>query len=269
VTPEVTLISNEFFLRRSNTLKFLDELEKTVDSSAKSIYTPPGLSVPEIKEMLGQAGVHSLPDELAVVMAKSKNGAALFRGITQKCLVLPPFPIREKATFSGYAAQPLQLLLKSDYKIGIILIHLGSYAIGVCQGEKIITSKVGTGLVHGRHKKGGSSQQRFQRHRQNQIQEFLDRVCGHVLERLEPEARHLDYVVYGGPRQTILQLQKRCPLLISFEDRTLPLLEVPSPRQKILETTVHRIWSSRVIEWQENPERELPAQPTAQPEPAD
>lgn len=233
--------------------EFLDGLEKTADPMAVSIYLPPGLSLPEIEDLLGKAtAAQSLPGEMAQMVANSRNGAALFWGSMRKCLVLPPFPIKEKTIFASYLTESLHRLINSDFRIGLILVHLGAYAIGICQGEKLITSKVGTGLIHGRHKKGGSSQQRFQRRRQKQVQEFLDRVCAHVRERFEPEAQLLDYVVYGGPRHTILLLQKRCPFLESFEERVLPSLDVPSPRQNVLETTVGRIWSSGIIEWQED-----------------
>ncbi len=232
-------------------LVFLNELEETADSGAASLYMLPGLSVPEIEDLLAKIGVQSIPGELTEMAANSKNGAVLFWGSTRKYLVLPPFPFREKAMFAGCITEPLRQLLDGNFKIGLILVHLGTYAIGICQGEKLVTSKVGTGLVHGRHKKGGSSQQRFQRRRQKQVQEFLDRVCIHVLEQLEPYAQELNYIVYGGPRQTILLLQKRCAFLKSFEDRVLPLLDVPSLRQKVLETAVDRIWSSSIIEWQE------------------
>ena len=232
-------------------LVFLNELEETVDSGAASLYMLPGLSVPEIEDLLAKIRAQSIPGELTEMAANSKNGAVLFWGSTRKYLVLPPFPFREKTMFAGCITEPLRQLLDSSFKIGLILVHLGTYAIGVCQGEELITSKVGTGLVHGRHKKGGSSQQRFQRRRQKQIQEFLDRVCIHVLEQLEPYAQELNYIVYGGPRHTVLLLQKRCAFLKSFEDRVLPLLDVPSLRQKVLETAVGRIWSSCIIEWQE------------------
>ena len=232
-------------------LVFLNELEETVDSGAASLYMLPGLSVPEIEDLLAKIRAQSIPGELTEMAANSKSGAVLFWGSTRKYLVLPPFPFREKTMFAGCITEPLRQLLDSSVKIGLILVHLGTYAIGVCQGDELITSKVGTGLVHGRHKKGGSSQQRFQRRRQKQVREFLDRVCIHVLEQLEPYAQELNYIVYGGPRHTVLLLQKRCAFLQSFEDRVLPLLDVPSLRQKVLETAVGRIWSSCIIEWQQ------------------
>ena len=247
----MTLVSRKFFLRRSKMPEFLNELEETTDPIAMSVYMPPDLSIPEIEDLIGKAGAQAILGELSQLVANSRTGAVLFWGSVRKCVVLPPFPFRDKTIFADYVAKPLRLLLNSDFRIGLILVHLGSYAVGVCEGEKLITSKVGTGLVHGRNKKGGSSQQRFQRHRQNQIQKFLDRVCVHVLEQLEPHAQLLNYIAYGGPRHTILLLQKRCPFLKSFEDRVLPLLDVPSLRQKVLETAVGRLWASCIIEWQE------------------
>jgi peptide subunit release factor 1 (eRF1) len=231
--------------------QFLNGIEETAATDAISVYMPPGLSLPEIEALLPKTGVQSVTDELSQLEAGSKNGAALFWGSMRKCLVLPPFPFGDKAVLAGYATEPLRIMLNSDFMLGLVLVHLGSYAVGLCQGEKLISSKVGTGLVHGRHKKGGSSQQRFQRRRENQVREFLDRVCVHVLEQLEPHRQLLNYIAYGGPRQTILLLQKRCPFLQSLEDRVLPLLDVPSLRQKVLETAVVRVWSSCIIEWQE------------------
>ena len=201
-------------------LGFLDEIEQTPDPGAISVYIPPGFSAPEIEDSLQKGKARAVPDELSQLASSSKTGAVLFCGDMRKCLVLPPFPLSEKTTFGGYVTEPFRLLLTTDFMIG-------------------------------RHKKGGSSQQRFQRHRENQVREFLDRVCLHIREQLEPHAQTVNYIAYGGPRQTVLLLQKRCPFLQSFEDRVLPLLDVPSLGQRVLETAMGRIWSSCIIDWQE------------------
>ncbi|UCG54794.1 MAG: hypothetical protein JSV32_00825 [Dehalococcoidia bacterium] len=243
--------STKFFLRRSRMLDFLNEIERTPDLDAISVYMPPGFSTPEIEDLLQKGGINSIPGELGQLASSAKNGSVLFWGNIRKCLVLPPFPLCDRIIFSGYAVDPLRPMLRKDFMIGLVLLHLGSYAVGICQGEKLISSKVGTGLIHGRHKKGGSSQQRFQRRREHQVQEFLDRVCLHAKEQIEPHAQLVDYIVYGGPSQTVLLLQKRCPFLQSLEDRVLPLLDVTSLRQRVLETAVGRIWSSCIVDWQE------------------
>jgi hypothetical protein len=232
-------------------LEFLSELENT-DDAANTIYLPPGLSVREISDILqGVAGKVVVPEALQEMIVHSRTGGVVFWGSARKCLVFPPFPIEKQAVFSGFVTKPLKELLEVDYAIGLVLVHLGAYAVGLSRGEQLVSSKVGTGLVHGRHKKGGSSQQRFQRRREKQATEFLDRVCLHAREHLESQAGNIDYMVYGGPRQTVMQLQKRCPFLSSFEDRLLPPLDVPDPKREILEKAVGRVWSSWVAEWRE------------------
>jgi hypothetical protein len=149
--------------------------------------------------------------------------------------------------------KPLVDTLRKDHIIALVLVRLGSFGIGVYRGEKRLSSKVGTGLVHGRHRQGGSSAHRFERHRDKQIESFLTRVCRHAREQLEPYVKYLDYIVYGGARTTILLLQKQCPLLGNLRTPALPpLLDIPEPRQAVLETAIDRVWSSTVFKWRED-----------------
>jgi hypothetical protein len=184
----------------------------------------------------------------------SRTGACLYWGAVKR-LVLPPFPLANSAILAGYDTAPMISLLQQDRRIGLVLVRLGAYAIGVCNGEVLVESKVGTGLVHGRHRQGGSSAQRFRRHREKQIEQFLIRVRERVQEHLGPYLDSLDHAIYGGAWTTIELLQKRCPCLAQLENRTLPpLLDIPDPRQSVLESVVRRIWSSRVVEWYEEDE---------------
>ena len=244
------LASRRFFLSRTKMLGFLDELEAS-DGTARSLYIPSKLSHLEVegslKEVLETPDIAANMTELAV---SSATGAVIFWGPSRKCLISPPFPITEKYFAQGYAVEPLRALLRHDFSVALILVRLGAYAVGLCRGENLIASKVGTGLVHARHKKGGSSQQRFQRHREKQIESFRNRVCCHIEEKLESQVGTLEYLVYGGARTTILSLRKRCSFLQQFDNRTLaPLLDIPDPRQAVLETAVGRVWSSNLVEW--------------------
>lgn len=242
----------KYYLRRSKMAAFLEELENTAGNNAVTVYLPPGLENTEINGLLEKAGISEpASEEISREAAASAGGSAIFWCRERRCLVRPPFPLEEKVILAGCDAGPLRRLLDRDWLTGLVLVHLGSYAVGICRGETLLDGKVGTGLVHGRHKKGGSSQGRFQRRRQNQADEFLDRVCRHAREKLEPRVKELEYIAYGGPRQTVMSLQKRCPFLTSLKARALPPLEVPEIRQKVLETAVIRVWSSIIIEWPE------------------
>jgi hypothetical protein len=246
------LLSKRFRLGRSKMLDFLDELAST-ERKAVSVYLPQGTSRDRAEDVLGKvfaAGV--VPTGVADAIVGSAVGAAFFWSPTQAYLVLPPFPIAEEYVTNSYDAEPLRSLLGRDFVIALVLIRLGAYSIGICRGTELKDSKTGTGLVHARHKKGGSSQARFARHREKQIEQFLIRVCGHVREHIEPHARSLDYLVYGGARTTILLLRKQCPFLSQFDDRILRmLLDIPDPRKPVLEKCVSTVWSADVIEWRE------------------
>jgi len=247
------LVSRQFFLSRLRMITFLTELEAT-SGPAESLYIPSGLPLQEVGNLLEKAlDPSAIPPELAELAAASKTGAVIFGGSFQTRLIVPPFPIRAEYFERGYVVEPLCSLLKRNFRVALILIRLGAYAIGLSDGESLVTSKVGTGLIHGRHKKGGSSQQRFRRHREKQIEYFLTRVCGHIQEHLTSHASTLDFTVYGGAQTTILLLQKQCPFLAKLEGEILPpLLDIPEPRQAVLEKAARRVWSSSVIEWRDD-----------------
>lgn len=250
----MTLLSRRRVFSRAKMLDFLDELAKTPCNEARSLYLPPRLPHAEIENSLKELPVQQdISPELTELASSSKTGAVLFWSPEVRYLVLPPFPITESTSFRGFSTEPLHSLLKRNYRIALVLVRLGAYAVGTCEGEKIVSSKVGTGLIHGRHKKGGSSAHRFERHRDKQIEYFLTRVCQHAREHLEPHEKALDYIVYGGAWTTIQLLQKQCSFLGRLDKHTLPpLLDIPEPRQAVLATAISRVWSSTVMEWRED-----------------
>jgi hypothetical protein len=70
-----------------------------------------------------------------------------------------PFPPFERTGDSGFAA--LVEHAARQRTVGVLLVRLGGHAAGVFEGTDLVDSKVGRRNVHGRHKKGGSSQKRF------------------------------------------------------------------------------------------------------------
>ncbi len=240
-------------INRLKLLRLLDQLE-AASGSALSLYVPPGVPVPEIEKMLDIASVgEEVLTDVSKLFSRSTTGAVLFWGEQGKYLVLPPFPIAEKLFSSGYDVEPLRSLLQREFIVALILLRLGAYAIGVFRGEQLLSSKVGTGHIHSRHKKGGASQRRFERGREKQVENFFERVCSRVRERLEPYVGQLDYVVYGGERYTLLSFCKQCQFLRAIDDRTLrSSVNVREPRQATLEAAIDEVWSSEVIQWQGN-----------------
>ncbi|MHB8104499.1 MAG: Vms1/Ankzf1 family peptidyl-tRNA hydrolase [Dehalococcoidales bacterium] len=241
-------------LNRVKTVDFLEKLTAEHGQTCRALYLPPNLSLGETESLIKEIQANpEITAKLREITVPSPSGAAIIRKGEQKYLIIPPCPIKEKNVVQSLDTAPLLSLIRHDYIIGIVLVRLGSYAIGVSHGDKLISSKVGTGLVHGRHRQCGSSAHRFERHRDKQIESFLIRVCGHIREQFEPYEKSLDYIVYGGARTTILMAQKYCPWLEKLAKPTLPpLLDIPEPRQPILEAAVSRIWSSTIYEFSDD-----------------
>ncbi|MBN1643619.1 MAG: hypothetical protein JW856_02200 [Dehalococcoidales bacterium] len=241
-----------FKLTRQKTIALLQQLEAE-GNPATTIYLPAGMPMADIETLFKKSPVtQTVPPDIVKSASGSLTGSALFLGTSQKYLVSPPFPLKENYITDGYDIGPLSSLLARDFTIGIILVRLGSYSIGICRGEKLLEHNTGTGLVHGRHRQGGSSAARFQRRRQDQTHHFLKRAGEHIEERFGPYAKKFDFLVYGGARTTIDQLKKQRPFLQQFENRLLPpLLEIPDPRLNVLEKAVIGIWSSKITKWQE------------------
>jgi hypothetical protein len=252
------LISRQYRLNRLKTLDLLNGLE-TAGVQAVSIYAPRGLPEADTRELVDNAlPTQNIPPDTFEMVAASPTGSVVFWGPSRKLLVQPPFPLKERFVSIDIDTEPLRSLLESSTTVGMVLVRLGAFAIGVCQGEQLVTSKTGTGLVHGRHRKGGSSQRRFERRRENQAREFLERVCVHARQQLEPYVKDIDHLIYGGARTTIHSLKKQCPFLSQFEDRTLPpRLNIQRPRRSVLEEAVTDVWSSTITEWHDKEASEI------------
>ncbi len=246
------LTATRYKLNKVRMLHLLEEL-KANSIEIASLCIPPKSSKLNIEGLMETIlDLKSLPEDVSSSMVESPTGAILFWGPHHRYLVMPPFPLRQEKASNVCEIEPLHTLLHREFMVGLILVRLGAYGIGVVQGEKLLTSKVGTGLVHARHRQGGSSSHRFERHREKQMETFFTRVCGHVREQLEPYERQLEYVLYGGVRETLLDFRKQCHFLHQFDNRTLDLLlNIREPKQSGLIEAIKESWSSRVIQWDE------------------
>jgi peptide subunit release factor 1 (eRF1) len=192
------------------------------------------------------------PEGISQAISDSPTGATLFWGNTQRYLVMPPFPLKEERNSPTCEIEPIYNLLNREFTLALILVRLGMFAVGVFEGEELLSAKVGTGNVHARHRQGGSSSHRFERHREKQMETFFTRVCEHTREQLEPQTKELVWVIYGGTKETVMEFRKQCRFSHQFDSRTLDLLlNVREPNRAGLTEAIKEAWSCRVIRWSE------------------
>lgn len=231
--------------------RMLDLLRRgIVDHAVFTLYIKTGTTPAAIEKELGRVlDRGSIFDEIVEKAARSTTGSVVFYSGGKARVVWPPFPLHEGVLVKGYDAGHLQRLLEGNPLVALVIVRLGSYAVGLCQGEEIIAARAGTGLVHARHHKGGSSANRYARHREKQMEYFFTRVEQHSRELLADYISRIDYVFYGGARDTLLRLWRQCGFFGELQDRTVDrLLSLREPRRSTLQEAVTEAFSSRVFE---------------------
>ena len=128
------------------------------------------------------------------------DGAARIETADETITVRPPFGLAHARVYERVELGPLFEALAEDHVVAALLVRLGGYAVGVFEGERLVASKVGSRFVKGRHKKGGSSANRFRRRREEQERALLDAAAETAARVLEPYRERIEYVALGGDR---------------------------------------------------------------------
>lgn len=194
----------------------------------------------------------ALPEDVQQALASSDTGGVLFWSPAESHLIVPPFPVEREATMPGWNAGPLQSLLDRPRRTLVVLVRLGGFAIGIFEGERLVSSKVDAPFVKGRHRKGGSSSGRFARRHEEQARSLFDKACGVLRDQVEGYSKPPEHLVLGGDRLTLLAFEKRCPYLSRFNSIRLNrvLTTIPDPRLDVLRDAARLIYSSQVITFQ-------------------
>ena len=181
-------------------------------------------------------------------VGESDTGLAFFWSDEKALAIFPPFPLSKDSFSSGVDISGVLDLLRRDLLIGVILLRLGHYAVGMLRGHDLVASKSGSRYVKSRHRAGGSSQRRFERSRERLVRELLDKACHTVEDVLAPFADRMDYVLMGGERHTLRAFTERCSFARGLAPKTLSrTLAVDRPGREALEGIHHEVWKSRVL----------------------
>ena len=127
----------------------------------------------------------------------------------------------------------------ADRTVAVLLVRLGGYAAGVFSGAppRLVASKVGSRLVHGRSAAGGTSQHRFARRREKQAREALEAAADCAVGVFGPVSGDLDALVLGGDKRAVAALRDDVRLRPYFDIAVDRFLTVPDPRLTVLQGT--------------------------------
>ena len=174
------------------------------------------------------------------------DGAARIETGDETITVRPPFGLAHARVYERVELAPLFEALAADHVVAALLVRLGGYAVGVFEGERLVASKVGSRFVKGRHKKGGSSANRFRRRREEQERALLDAAAETAARVLEPYRERIEFVALGGDRTAAMRVAQELPWLA---EKTLPrFFTVADPRQRELERLPYDLYAAELSE---------------------
>ena len=175
-------------------------------------------------------------------------GAARIETADETIVVRPPFGLPHEAEYDHVELEPLFAAIAADYVVAALLVSLGGYAVGVFEGERLVASKVGTRFVKGRHRKGGSSANRFRRRREEQARALVDEAAQTAAAVLDPWRPRIEFTALGGDRGAIAQLLERSPRLAWVSERAQQrFFPVPRPRLESLRRLPYDLYAAEVV----------------------
>lgn len=177
------------------------------------------------------------------------NGSARFELDEVVLTVTPQFGLAHEGGYEVVRTGPLLDALEVTRSVAVLLVRMGGFAVGVFQGEQLVASKVGSRFVKGRHKKGGSSSNRFRRRRGEQERELVDAAAAEAVRVLGPWQGRIDRVALGGDRSAVGRvLESRAELAWLRPLALERFFDVPEPRLRVLESLPYQLYAAKVVE---------------------
>jgi hypothetical protein len=175
------------------------------------------------------------------------DGRVEIESESENVVVRPPFGLGHVGEYDCVRVSPLLEAIAADHVVAVVLVRLGGYAAGVLEGERLLASKVGSRFVKNRHKKGGSSANRFRRRREEQAADLVREAAEVTARVLGPWRGRAQFAALGGDRSAVDAVLAERPELAWLRERALPrFFAVPEPRQRVLEALPYDLYAVEV-----------------------
>jgi peptide chain release factor subunit 1 len=219
-------------LQRYEFRRSLEEVRKLAGRGTEliSLYVPPSRQISDVANYLRseysqssniksastrknvQAAISSILSRLKNFKAPPENGLVFFVGHRSvgadqtnmiQFVLEPPEPV---PTFiyrcdSQFYTEPIEGMLETKEKFGLIVIDRSEATIGMLNGKRIIPIKNMQSLVPSKHGRGGQSARRFERLIEIAAHEYYKKVADVANEAFLSE-KDLKSILIGGPGPT-------------------------------------------------------------------
>ncbi len=221
-------------VRRYKLTRMINELASITGHGTElvTVYIPPRRPIFEvISQLRNEAGTASniksdltrshVQDALSTTMEYLKkykttpeNGLVVFcgaipneRGIGKEKIEIYPVDPPKPVQISLYRCDDhfwtdhLKDMLKDDKTMGILAIDTQEAGIGILTGNDSKTIDSLTSGVAGKHRQGGQSARRFERLRDNELNEYYHRIAAHA-KAVFIDQYNVKGIIVGGPGPT-------------------------------------------------------------------
>lgn len=154
--------------------------------------------------------------------------------------IVPPFPITSPAWQLGHSfdVSLLEEILSKDYRMLVLVLHAGESFIGFAPDAQVFdTEELIRSSVKEKHSKGGFSQRRFERLREEDIAHHMDKVL-EALYRILEENKLIDCVILSGDFQLIGEIRKRLPFNLEIIEKPSDIRVEKASGEEILRTVL-------------------------------
>lgn len=206
-----------------------------------TVYLPPDT---RLSDMLGQKVLELVEEETRSLLDRldPETGLVLFYDLHHMVCeaIAPPFPIASPAWQLGHSfdISLLEEILSKDYRMLVLVLHAGESFIGFTPDSQVfdIDERIRSSVKE-KHSKGGFSQRRFERLREEDIAHHMDKVI-EALDKVLEENKLIDCVILSGDFQLIGEIRKRLPLNLEIIEKPSDIKVEKTGGEEVLRTVL-------------------------------
>jgi hypothetical protein len=217
---------------------------QALDNNLVTVYMQPGQSLSDLEN--GREILESLGHKTIGLVDKivSPTGVAVFYdtdGMIRE-VVSPfiPLDITSWQMDARFDTIPLQELMDRKVDICVILAHAGESFIGITDNPGSFTNyQIIRSSVKGKHTKGGWSQRRFERLRDEDIQHHVKKVKDTLVKMVDGSGTEITFLLTGGESRLVSGIL--ADLDYPVIDRRFDMVV----DKKMIDRILKDIWSSK------------------------
>ena len=232
--PQPPTVEKWDSVRKYKLTKMLNDLSKITGHGTElvTVYIPPKRPIHDVLSQLrNEAGtatniksdltrnhvqdaLNKTMEQLKLYKEPPENGLVIFCGAiptgkgigTEKIeiyTVIPPKPVQINLyrCDDHFWIDHIKEMLKDDRTIAIISIDTQEAGLGILTGDRWETVETLTSGVSGKHRQGGQSARRFERLRDNELNEYYHRIADYA-QKIFIDQYTVKGLIVGGPGPT-------------------------------------------------------------------